>query len=74
MYTQGPNVGASFAAAPKDHQLALLIVLQHAVLIDGADAQLALDCRYERRPLKQCSLNSTACMVSSLTIADTMAP
>ena len=57
--TQGTDVGPGLAADPEYEQVALLVVLKHLALVDGAHAQLALDRGDDRRPLEQGTLRVT---------------
>ena len=53
MDAQGPDVCACLAGDPEDHQVALGIILVELGAVDAPDAELALDCRDEGRPLEQ---------------------
>lgn len=50
---QGTDVGAGLAADPEHAQVALLVVLVQLGLVDGADAELALDGGDDGGPLEE---------------------
>jgi hypothetical protein len=50
---EGSDVCAGFTADPKDGKVALIVELDELALMDGADAQLALDGGDERRALEE---------------------
>ncbi len=47
------DVGAGLAADPEDGEVAVVVELEELALVDGADAELALDGRDQRRALEQ---------------------
>jgi hypothetical protein len=53
MNAEGSDVCASLAANPKHGKVAFIVELDELTLVDGADAQLALNGGYERWALEQ---------------------
>ena len=53
MHAEGTDVGAGLARHPEDAEVAVVVELDQLALVDGADAQLALDGRDEGRALEQ---------------------
>ncbi len=51
VHAERANVGAGLAGHPKDGQVLVLVKLDQLLLVDCADAQLALDGADQRRPL-----------------------
>ena len=52
MHAEGSDVGSGLAADPEDAKVAILVIFNEFALIDGANSQLALNSRDERRALK----------------------
>lgn len=55
MDAQCPNVCAGFTADPENTEMTVVVKLDQLALIDGADAQLSLDGRDDRRSLEECA-------------------
>lgn len=53
VHAQGTDVGAGLARDPEDAEVAVVVELDQLALVDGTDAQLALDGRDEGRALEQ---------------------
>jgi hypothetical protein len=53
VHAERADVGARLARDPENGKVALRVELHEPRLVDGADAQLALDGRDERRPLEE---------------------
>ena len=52
MYTEGTDVGASFAADPENTHIAVFVVLNQLCLVDRPDSELLLDGRDQGRSLE----------------------
>ena len=52
MDTHGTHVSAGLARNPEDTHVALLVVVEHLGLVDGADTELLLDGGDQRRSLE----------------------
>ena len=55
VHTESTHIRARLAGDPEDDKVALLVILEHLALVDGADAELALHSRDERWPLEECT-------------------
>ena len=55
MHTQCPDVRPSFATDPEDAKVSVIVEFEEFALMDGADAELALDGGDERGTLEECS-------------------
>jgi hypothetical protein len=53
VHTEGPDVCASFAGDPEDHQVTSFIELDELAVVDGPHSQRTLDSRYERGSLEE---------------------
>ena len=53
MHTEGPYVRAGFAPQPDNAQVAFLVKLEEFAFVDGPDAELSFDSRYEGWSLKE---------------------
>ena len=72
--TQGTDVGSRLASNPEHDQMALLVVLKHLALVDGANAQLALDRGDDGRPLEQSTLRVVGMQSASCPASTTAGP